>query len=215
MESGEEGAAGILGIETGGTSGVGNEKSPRDALRDSDHMFVALCDNRGADACSHREFVAPCDNLVASDDNTGAYTAVSEFDAPCDNFVASCDNMGADTAVSASGSSSTYSGRVLFSPVVPRGSVALCNNLVTPCDNEVEHGDNLVASCDNTGADIVVLASGSVSTYSGRVLLLPVLPRGSVALCNNLVTPCDNEVEQGRSPTPDGGEETAPEPHAR
>ena len=124
-----------LGSETGGTSGVGNVESPRDALRDSDHMVVAPCDKRGAAACSHQEFVAPCDNLVAS--------------------------------------------------------------------------------CDNTGADIAVSASGSSSTYSGRVPFLPVVPRGSVALCNNLVTPCDNEVEQGRSPTPDGGEETAPEPHAR
>ena len=158
MGSCEEGAEVNLGSETGGTSGVGNVENPRDALRDSDHMFVAPCDNRGADACSHQEFVAPCDNLVASYDNTGAHTAVFEFVAPC---------------------------------------------------------DNLVASCDNTGADIAVSASGSSSTYSGRVPFLPVVPRGSVVLCNNLVTPCDNEVEQGRSPTPDGGEETAPEPHAR
>ncbi len=42
------------------------------------------------------------------------------------------------------------------------------------------------------------------STYSGRVLFLHVLRRGVVALCNNLVTPCDNEVEHRRGPTPDG-----------
>ncbi len=113
-----------LGSETGGTSGDGKVESSRDALRDSDHMFVAPCDNKGADACNHHEFVAPCDSLVASYDN----------------------NTGADNAVSASGSSSAYSGRVPFFPVLSEGSVALCNNLVTPCDNEVEHGDNLIIS---------------------------------------------------------------------
>ena len=61
----------------------------------------------------------------------------------------------------------------------------------------------LVAPCDNLG-----------STYFGQVLFLPVLPRGVAALCNNRVIR-DNEVEQGRGPTPDGGEETAPKPHAR
>jgi hypothetical protein len=35
------------------------------------------------------------------------------------------------------------------------------------------------------------------------------------ALCNNLVTPCDNEVEHGQGPSPDVGEGTAPKPHAR
>ena len=84
---------------------------------------------------------------------------------------------------------------------------------VAPCDNYVaSHGNTgtdtdaleLVASCDNLG-----------STYSGKVLFLPFFPRGVVALCNNLVTPCDNEVEHERGPPPDGGERTAPKPHAR
>ncbi len=62
----------------------------------------------------------------------------------------------------------------------------------------------LVAPRDNLG-----------STYSERVLFLAFLPMGVAALCNNLVTPCDNEVEQGRGPTPDDGERAAPKPHAR
>ncbi len=80
--------------------------------------------------------------------------------------------------------------------------------------------DNFVALHDNTGTDIdalelVVPCDNLGSTYSGRVLFFPFLPREVVALCNNLVPPCDNEVEHGRSPIPDSGEGTAPKPHAR
>ena len=85
-------------------------------------MFVVPCDNKEADACNHHEFVAPCENRVASHDNTGADTAVFKLVAPRDNL------------------SSTYSGRVPFLPVLSSGVIALCNNLVIPCDNEVEHG---------------------------------------------------------------------------
>ncbi len=83
--------------------------------------------------------------------------------------------------------------------------VALCDDLVASHDNTGTDSDALehVAPCDNL-----------YSTYSGRVLFLPSLPGGVVALCNNLLTPCDNEVEHERGPTPDGGEVTAPEPHS-
>jgi hypothetical protein len=59
---------------------------------------------------------APCDNFLASHDNTGNDTDALELVTPCDNL------------------GSTYSVRVLFLPFLPRGAVALCNNLVTPCD---------------------------------------------------------------------------------
>ena len=55
-----------IGHETVGTPGDGYVESPRDALRDTDHMFFAQYDNREVDACNHHEFVAPCDNFVAS-----------------------------------------------------------------------------------------------------------------------------------------------------
>ena len=108
--------------------------------RETDDLFVAPCENNGVDACNHHNFVAPCDNVVTSHKNTGTDTFALEF-------------------------------------VAPR---------------------------DNLGL-----------TYSGRVLFLPFLPSGVAALCNNLVTPCDNELEQGRGPTLDGGEGAAPKPHAR
>jgi hypothetical protein len=129
-----------IGREMGGTPSDGNVGRPNNTSRVTEHLFDAPCDNKGVDARNLHEFVAPCDNFVASHDNKGTDTDALE----------------------------------------------------------------LVAPCDNLG-----------STYSGRVRVLPFLPRGVVALCNNLVTPCDNEVEHGRGPTPNGGEGTAPEPHAR
>ena len=128
------------GREMVGTPSDGNVERPNVTSRVTDHLLVAPCDNKGDDACSHYEFDAPSDNFVASHDNT-------ETDSDALELVAPRDNLG--------------------------------------------------------------------STYSGRVLFLPFLPRGVAALCNNLVTPCDYEVKQGRGPTPDGGEGAAPKPHAR
>ncbi len=100
---------------------TGKEEKANITSRVSAHMFVAHCDNNKADACNHHKFFNLCNNLVALYDNTGADTAVFELVAPRNNL------------------SSTYSGRVPVLPVLPRGVVALCNNLVTPCDNVVEH----------------------------------------------------------------------------
>ncbi len=161
-----------IGCETGGTTSDGNAERPNVTSRVTEHLFVAPCDNKEVDACNHHEFVerpnvtsrvteylfvAPCDNKGVDACNH------HKFAAPCDNFFASHHNTGTDTDA-----------LELFAP------------------------------CDNLG-----------STYYGWVLFLPFLPRGVVVLCNNLVTPCDNEVKHGRGPTPDGGKGTAPEPHAR
>ena len=136
----KEGAAVTIGRETNGTPNDGNAERPNVTSRVTDHLLVAPCDNKGVDACNYHKCVAPCDNFVASHDNPGTVTDALR----------------------------------------------------------------LVAPRDNLG-----------STYSGRVLFLPFLPKGIVALSNNLFTLCDNEVEQGRGPTPDGGKGTAPKPHAR
>ena len=76
VENCKDGAAVNLGRKTVGTSGDGKVESPRDAWRDTGHVFVSPCDNKGADACHLPEFVVPCDNLDASRDNTGAGIAI-------------------------------------------------------------------------------------------------------------------------------------------
>jgi hypothetical protein len=102
-----------IGPEMGGTSSDGNVERPNVTSRVTEHLFVAPCDNKGVDACNHHEFVAPCDNFFALHDNTGTDTDALKL-------LALCDNLG-----------STYSGRILFLPFLPKGVVALCNNLVT------------------------------------------------------------------------------------
>ena len=139
-EAARGGASVTIGRETDGTPNDGNVERLNVTSRVAENLVVAPCDNKGVDACNHHESLAPCDNSVASYDNTGTDTDALE----------------------------------------------------------------LVAPRDNLG-----------STYSGRVLFLPFLQRVVAALCNDLVTPYKNEVEQGRGPTPDGGKGTAPKLHAR
>ncbi len=101
---------------------------PNVTSRVTKQWFVAPCDNKEVDACNDHEFVAPCDNFVASHDNTGTVI-----------LMLLSLSLRETTSVRP-----TYSGRVLFLPFLPMGVVALCNNLVTPCDNEVEHGRGLI-----------------------------------------------------------------------
>ncbi len=82
-------------------------------------MFDAPCDNKGVDACNHHEFLSLYDNFVASHDNTGTNSDALEL-------VLLCDNLGRLTP-----------GGFFFWPFLLRRVVALCNNLVTPCGNEV------------------------------------------------------------------------------
>ncbi len=130
---------------------------PKVTSRVTEYLIVASGDNKEVDPCNHHECVAPCDNLVGLHNNTGAETDFFELVVPCDNL------------------GSTYSVRVLFLPVVPRGVVALRNNLlVTPCCGVVDCG---------AGGSLARLPGWRLAGSGERLLSQPERPPTPVHRC--------------------------------